>query len=211
MFQPKHLTEAQRTALREQRKKDLDTVREFVEHSARISSVEFSDPSVWESMEIKRHLEIAEILLLDAHQLNPVGLINSDLTGRRNNWFRTGRDAAAKKIPHGSHVRQLVAELDAEIKSGVERLKANPEAERAALAQYAHDMLLCISPFWEMNSRTARLFLNHTRKMLNLPILVIKYEESGEYLARFEAFQQTVFLPKYGALIEQPRPLQPVV
>ncbi|MDB5238140.1 MAG: hypothetical protein JWM46_410 [Candidatus Kaiserbacteria bacterium] len=189
------VTEAQRQARIIEEKVREEHCLAFVRESELISGVGVPDDAEQWRGGTKRHLELARIIAKPGGNLINVCLLNTTLTDRKKEWFRTGTEGAMKgELPDGNIIPDLIERLNRSIDRKVKQLMQDGnEQEKDDFAWEMHDLLISIHAFKSCNGRTARMLMNHIRVQLGLPLFVIKYEKSDDYYAKLHEYKRDKF------------------
>jgi hypothetical protein len=167
----------------------------FIQHSEALTGIvpfDLSRPST------QRHIEMCTIVVSGPHFLDP-RLVNGLITGNPQKFeslLRTGTEGALRRVlPSASEIKRALHDWIQDVENSIGALQYEMETHKVDFAWEMHDRLICIHPFKTGNGRTARVMFNHIRRLLGLPVHVIRDEDADKYYARLEHYRENVFLP----------------
>ena len=173
-------------------------MRSFVRASEALSGYELSESHPV----MVRHMALAQVCA-EGHNLLDPGIVNAELRGIRDeSWFRVGRSYRDRKFPLSVHVIELMDEWRETALAGIHLNQNAHDADKDACAWELHDFMIAVHPFVEENAKTARLMLNHLRRMMGRPWHMFELEKADQYFERIDLYRVNVFTPWYKKWLE---------
>lgn len=128
-------------------------------------------------------------------------ILNMRLCGHRDApRFRSAvRAGESMYMPRGNYVKPLLTTWWEAVEKEVPGLATESLERRDSYAWEQHDFLLCLQPFVDANSRTARLVYYMICKAAGAPIKVIESSKAAAYNAHKREYRENVFAPRLRA------------
>lgn len=168
--------------------------KEFVHQSEMLAQMYPAQEDPEWVIQVKHHEEIAHILAFSHRLIHPI-LVNGALLYERERLYRSGsprilRHSALKALS----MEQVVDRVFEWINRTFTLQLIGTKEEKELISWKIHDGLMWLDAFREGNGRTARLYLNHVRTQLGLPVYIIRETSREKYFARIDSYDPSEFI-----------------